>query len=107
MTIDPNTLTVENNTATGQYEVHVEGKLAFLEYRIRDDIITFTHTEVPPELEGRGIAARMARRALEDARAGGYTIIPFCPYVARYISRHPEYADMVHAGYRSLVTDAA
>lgn len=104
MTIDPNTLVVENNTATGQYEVHVEDKLAFLEYRMQDDTIVFAHTEVPPELEGHGIAGKIVRTALDDAQARGYKVIPFCPYVGHYISRHTEYADLVPEGYKSLIT---
>lgn len=53
------------------------------------------HTEVPEALEGRGIAGRIVRFALDDVRARGLKAVPRCPYVAGYISRHPEYQDLV------------
>jgi predicted GNAT family acetyltransferase len=57
--------------------------------------ISFLHTYVPPELEGRGIAGQLARYALEHARANRLAVVPHCPYVRAYIDRHPEYQDLV------------
>jgi len=57
--------------------------------------ITFTHTEVPEELEGQGIASQLARFALEDARACGLAVIPLCPFINAYIRRHQEYLPLV------------
>jgi uncharacterized protein len=86
---------VRNNAAEGRFEVEVEGALAVVEYQLRPGAIIFTHTEVPPELEGRGIAARMAKTALEHAREQGLRVVPLCPYIAAYIERHPEYGPLV------------
>jgi predicted GNAT family acetyltransferase len=59
------------------------------------DRIVFIHTVVPEALEGHGIAGKMAHFALEDARARHLAVILLCPFVAGYIRRHLEYADLV------------
>ena len=58
-------------------------------------MIRLVHTEVLPAFSGQGHAATLARSALDDARARGLTVRPDCPYVASYIEKHPEYADLV------------
>lgn len=90
---------VRNNVEEEWYEAEVEGKLALAAYKLRGNTITFTHTEVPEELEGQGIAGQIVRFALDDARARGLKVIPRCPYVAGYIRRHPEYQDLVVGGH--------
>jgi predicted GNAT family acetyltransferase len=55
-----------------------------------------THTEVPQELSGRGIGSRLARGVLDDIRAAGLKVVAKCPFMAGYIGKHPEYADLVH-----------
>ena len=74
--------------------------VAFAAYVRRPGAIVFTHTEVPPALEGRGVGSRLARDALDDARRRGLAVIPRCPFVAAYIRRHPEYRDLVPADRR-------
>ena len=69
--------------------------LGFSQYRLHDDVVVFTHTEVDDEREGRGVGSRLVRGALDDVRAGGRTIRPLCPFVKEYVDRHPEYADLV------------
>jgi uncharacterized protein len=90
---------VRNNPEDGQYEAEVDGGLALAAYQLRGDTITFTHTEVPEELEGLGIAGQVVRFALDDARARGLKVVPRCPYVAGFIRRHPEYQDLVAPGH--------
>ena len=84
------TLEIRDNRAAGRYEADVGGGLAIAEYRLDGDTITFTHTEVPRELEGRGIGSRLARFALDDARARGLRVVPRCSFIADYIRHHPE-----------------
>lgn len=84
-----------NNVAQSRWEVVVDGHIAFAEYFHRGNVVTFPHTLVPPELEGRGITSTLARTALDDARARGYTVVPRCPFFHSYIERHPEYRDLV------------
>ena len=86
---------VRDNQDESRYEVELDGDLGMIVYRLRGSTITFTHTEVPEAFEGRGIASTMARFALDDARARGLRVQPLCPFVAGYIRRHPEYADLV------------
>lgn len=57
--------------------------------------MVFTHTLVPPELRGRGVAEKLVRAALAEARARGCRVVPQCSYVARFIERHAEYQDLL------------
>jgi predicted GNAT family acetyltransferase len=91
-------VTVANNETAQRYEARVDGQLAVIIYQQLGDRIVFMHTEVPEALEGHGIAGKMAQFALEDARARHLAVIPQCPFVAGYIRRHPEYADLVPPG---------
>jgi uncharacterized protein len=86
---------VENNAAAGRFEAVVDGQLAQAQYRHVGERILFTHTEVPEQLEGRGIASQLARAGLDFARAEGLTVVPLCPFIASYIERHPEYKELV------------
>jgi predicted GNAT family acetyltransferase len=68
----------------------------FTEYRRRPEVIEFIHTEVVPEYEGKGVARRLISSALDAAREQGLAVLPLCPFVRRYIARHPEqYLDLV------------
>lgn len=73
-------------------------RAGFVTYRLADGEITFVHTEVDPAFEGKGLAGQLVKAALDDVRGRGLRVIPECPYVRRYIDRHPEYADLVPAG---------
>jgi uncharacterized protein len=95
MSTDFEHIEVKNNEDEQQYEVELEGHTATLAYEREGNTITFLHTEVPPELEGHGIASKLAHTALEDARAQGLTVVPLCPFVASYIRRHPDYLPLL------------
>jgi predicted GNAT family acetyltransferase len=58
-------------------------------------VLLLTHTEVPPALEGRGIAAALVKAALDWARAEGLRVRPLCSYVVAYMRRHPETQDLL------------
>jgi uncharacterized protein len=88
-------IAVRHNAAEKRYEAEVEGHLSVCDYEIVDDRMVFTHTRVPPELRGRGIAEQLVRAALADARTAGRKVVPACSYVAVFIQRHREYADLV------------
>src|SRR5436190_21936234 len=88
--------TVENNPAARRFEAHVGADVAFLTYRVQNDgTLTLLHTEVPAALRGGGIGASLAHAALEHARAQNRRVIVRCPFVSKYIERHPEYAPLV------------
>jgi predicted GNAT family acetyltransferase len=79
----------------GRFEAIVEGRCCRLDYMMDGSVMVIHHTEVPSELEGRGIAAELTRVALDHARANGLTVRPLCGYVRAWLRRHPEQADLV------------
>jgi hypothetical protein len=85
-----------------RYELRLDGRLVGLAaYHRRNGRIAFTHTEVDPSCEGRGFGSRLAAKALEDAAREGLEVVPLCPFIARYIERHPEYEPLVASEYRA------
>ncbi len=92
-------LAVRHNTAAQRFELDTDdGRLAVADYRLRrDGVVTFTHTGVPFEQRGRGIAAALIEAALDWARQQKLQVVPACSYVARYMERHPETEDLLLA----------
>jgi uncharacterized protein len=86
---------VINNTAHHRYELTVDGHLAATYYKLSDGVITFVHTEVPPELGGKGVGSKLVKGALDQVRTEGLKVVPICPFVKAYIEKHPEYADLL------------
>lgn len=80
-----------------RFTLALAGATALLTYNLQDDTIYFTHTEVPPEMEGKGIGGQLAKAGLDFARASHLKVVPRCPFVAGYLKRHLEYADLVRA----------
>jgi len=79
-----------------RYELRSGDELiGMVAYRLDGDVITLVHTEVASTHSGHGYAATLARGALDDARSRGLRVVPSCPYVASYLEKHPEYADLV------------
>ena len=84
-----------------RFEIRAAGEPAgFADYHRRRGLIAFVHTEVAPAFEGRGVAGRLISSALDNARQAGLAVLPFCPYVRGYISRHHEYLDLVPPAQR-------
>jgi len=79
----------------GRFQTVVEGRICVCDYRIVDRVMQFTHTGVPPAVEGRGIAAALVEAALAHARAEGLKVDPICSYVRLYMQRHPETQDLL------------
>ncbi len=95
MEIDLSGLSITHDEAAGRFEAKIGDHTSFIKYRRAGNRLLFIHTEVPPEVEGHGIAARLTEAALEFARAGHFKVVPFCPYIADYISNHIEYQDLL------------
>lgn len=88
--------TIEFNASEHRYEIHVDGTLAgFTKALVDGDVVTFPHTVVADEFEGQGLAGQLVTGALDDVRAQGKKVIATCPYVARFIEKHAEYADLL------------
>jgi predicted GNAT family acetyltransferase len=80
----------------------IDGEQAgFIVYRLRPGLIALIHTEVEERFEGHGVGGRLARFALDQARAKGLAVLPFCPFVNGWMKRHPEYTDLVPDSYRA------
>lgn len=82
---------VQHNAAAHRYEIVAAGATALAEYRDEDGRRVFHHTFVPPALRGRGLAEKLVRHALSDARARNLRVVPACSYVATFIERNPEF----------------
>jgi len=86
---------VINNKTHHRFELTVEGHLAATYYRIDGDVITFIHTEVPPELSGKGIGSRLAKGALDQVRDLGLKAIAQCAFIKAYIEKNGQYAELL------------
>lgn len=82
---------VHHNPDAKRFEVRLDGEIAMIEYMRAGTNIIYTHTEVPPAFEGRGIANALAYSAMEYAKAEGLKVQALCPFVAAYVRKHPEY----------------
>ena len=85
---------VRDNPDRQRFELVEQGHLAFAEYQIEADVITFTHTVVPASLQGMGVGSRLIEGALTDVRSRGLKVRPQCTFVAAYIARHNEWQDL-------------
>lgn len=89
---------ITRNETASQWQAVQSGEVVgHLEYQTAPGVVSLIHTEVDGSHAGRGLAGRLVQSALDDVRASGQQVRPVCPYVARWIDRHPDYADLVHA----------
>jgi len=94
---------IRDNTEAHRYELPVGEALAVVTYNLSGQNLMITETLVPEALEGQGIASRLARHVLDDARSRGLLILPVCPFFSAYLQKHPEHADVVHPTYRQIL----
>jgi predicted GNAT family acetyltransferase len=87
----PDAPSVTRNESANQFEIRSDAGTALLRYTQHGDTLDLVHTEVPAELEGHGFGGALAKAALEYARANTLRVIPTCPFVRKYMERHPEY----------------
>jgi predicted GNAT family acetyltransferase len=87
--------TIVDNAEAQRFELKVGGHVAMACYTLAPGIVTFEHTEVPKELSGQGVGTRLARGALEQARARGLKVVPKCPFIAAFIGKNPEFAELL------------
>jgi predicted GNAT family acetyltransferase len=87
---------IRHDAAANRFTTEAAGTIAYITYREGPgQVLDLNHTFVPPSARGRGIASQLTAHALEYARAGAYKVVPSCPYVARYIERHPQFRDLL------------
>ena len=98
--IDPD---IRNNIEEKRYELPVDDQVAVVTYTLTPPNLMITETLVPESLEGRGLASRLAKHVIADAKAHGLSILPVCPFFSAYLQKHPEEADTVHPTYRGIL----
>ncbi len=97
MPLNLDDVVVTHNQEAHRFEATVDGLRSLITYRRFPDRLVLQHTEVPPPLEGQGLAAKLTRTALDFARASHLRVVPLCPYVSRFLRRYPEYQDLLSA----------
>lgn len=88
------TLAIEHNTKASRFEYHENNLLCHLDYELDGNIMVITHTIVPKELGGRGIAGVLTEAAFAVAKENNWKINPVCSYTATYLTRHPEHSEL-------------
>lgn len=83
-------LQIEHLPEQGRFQVVVDGHVCITDYRLAGGVMTIAHTEVPPAVGGRGIAAALMQAALAYATAQGLKVSPLCSYARSYMQRHPQ-----------------
>jgi uncharacterized protein len=83
---------VTDNQAASRFELRADGSLAELLYRRVGNRLVLIHTEVPVELEGRGIGGVLVAAAVDRAAREGMTLVPLCPFARGWLQRHPDTA---------------
>lgn len=86
---------VHNNAALSRFELDAGGATAFAAYKVADGVVTFTHTEVPPQARDAGLGAQLVQGALEMVRTLGLKVVARCSFVRAYIGKHPEFQDLI------------
>jgi hypothetical protein len=87
---------VSHDAGAHRFTVEVDGSHAQLDYTLAGNVMTITHTRVPPAIGGRGVAAELMRAALDVARAAGWSVNPACSYAAAYMAKQPQESDRQH-----------
>lgn len=87
--------TIQHDRDEQQFFYLEDGLRSIIDYELRDQVMTITHTVVPSALEGRGIAADLTRHALQTAQQNDWKVVPACSYAEAYIKRHPEFANLL------------
>lgn len=91
-----NDISLSDNKTASRYELHSGGAVAAqADYQLQDGAVVLTHTKVQPAHEGQGLGSKLAQFALDDIRRRELKVVPRCSFMATWIERHPEYADLL------------
>jgi uncharacterized protein len=107
--VDDVQVTMVDAAEQHRYEGRVDGELAAIAEYIRTaEMVVFTHTEVLPGHEGRGISSDLVRQALDDVRRQQLKVLPLCPFVAGYMQRHSDgYGDLEYRSRTTITAETA
>lgn len=88
-------LDIIHNQAAKRFETSIDNQIGYISYQERDEKLVYDHTIVPQELGGRGVGSALVKQALDYAREQNKKVVPQCSFVSSYISKHPEYRDLL------------
>jgi predicted GNAT family acetyltransferase len=97
----PEPIAIVNNEAERRFETRLGDATAFTEYRLHEGALILPHTVVPDAFAGKGVGSQLAKAVLGWAREQGLEVVPTCPFIAGYITKHPEWHDLVVPSYRA------
>ncbi len=73
-----------------------DNKESYVRYIKTDkETLNIIKTYVPPEQRNKGLAAKLAKAALDYAKNHNLKIIPTCSYIDYYIDRNKEYEELL------------
>ena len=98
---------ITDNAKLHRFELHVDGQTAVLVYEKAGQLLRLIHTEVPQPLEGKGVGSKLVSAVLRFAQEYNLNVVPLCPFVARYMKRHPEYSAIVDPPHRWMIDSAS
>ena len=88
------------NDEKKRFELSIDTHIVFIEFILnKENILFLTHTEVPQQLEGKGVGSAIVEKALNYSKENNYTVAPLCPFVAKYIKKNPEWENIIAKGY--------
>jgi hypothetical protein len=93
--MDFNDIPLVVNESSARFELAVDGRKAFVDFKRKEDTVILVHTEVPAELEGRGVAATLVLKTLEYLDAHHLKLVPACTYIQYFLKRHPEWKKLI------------
>ena len=86
---------VSRQAGPDRFEITSDGAVAgFTQFVEREDRRIFFHTEIGEDFGGQGLAGIVVEEAVNATRADGKTIVPVCPYVKKWLAKHPEHDDI-------------
>ncbi len=89
-------LILSDHVEASRFELRADGELVgFVDYRADGANLRLVHTEVVPAFAGKGMGGKLARAVLDEVRARSVQVRPTCEFLATWIERHPDYADLV------------
>ncbi|HVV19982.1 MAG TPA: GNAT family N-acetyltransferase [Pseudonocardiaceae bacterium] len=95
------TVTVTDVPERNRFEMRDGDTLVGLaEYHLYHDEVAILHTEIGDEFGGRGLGGQLVQAVMDDARAKGRKVLPYCPFTRAWLRKHPDYADLVPETHR-------
>lgn len=81
---------IKHEKILGKIYTIINKKESHLMYSLQDRVMDCYHTYVPLDLNGQGIASKMAEKAFEYAKENNFKIKGTCSFVAAYMKKNKE-----------------